>query len=456
MNQTKRIRDPIHGLILFDIDLDETDCLAWKLIQTPEFQRLRRIKQLGISELVYPGATHTRFAHSVGVYHNSRRLMEVIRRSEGDKIDNGRVRIALIAALLHDLGHGPFSHAFENAREQLAQDRGEEAIEHHEKLTGQMILAEDGGIRPILDSVDPMLAREVASLIQADDPSDIYHAVVSSSFDADRLDYLLRDRYMTGTGTGAIDFDWLIDNLDTDYVRVIQDDDPHHRIHTFVFKYKGREAAEDFLFARYRLYTQVYLHKVTRGFEQLITALVRRIGAVIAEKPDLLELDSKHPLLRFLAPDGGKLEDYRDLDDTVMWGAIECVRRCQDERAKDLANRLWQRKPLKVLDVSANFGHDPDTLETVCHRINNCVRQDLRETVFKDEAPYNLYSDVKDDTAKEHKKVRVRTGVGDVREVMDFPDTIITDVLKSKRKMIRYYFLHQDDRDAAERAMKGR
>jgi hypothetical protein len=112
-DRNRRLRDPIHGLIVFDKnDRYETDMLAWRLIQTPEFQRLRRIRQLGVSEFVFPGATHTRFAHSIGVYHNARKLMQVVRDTEGADFKGDRARVVLIAALLHDLGHGPLSHGF--------------------------------------------------------------------------------------------------------------------------------------------------------------------------------------------------------------------------------------------------------------------------------------------------------------------------------------------------------
>lgn len=454
--QTRRIRDPIHGLVMFDED-DKTDMLAWKLIETPEFQRLRRIRQLGVSEFVFPGATHTRFAHSIGVYHNARKLMKVIRRNVGDeKFEKDRAQVVLIAALLHDLGHGPFSHAFEGARETLAQARGDEAIEKHEKFTAKLILAEGGAIRLILDRVDGELAEQVAGLIRADDPADIYHAVVSSSFDADRLDYLMRDRYMTGTQTGAIDYEWLIDNLAIDHIPIPQDDDPARWVPTFVFKLKGRQAAEDFLFARYRLYTQVYLHKTTRGFEQLISALVMRIGE-LSEDPERLGLDRDHPLIRFLRPDGASLSNYRDLDDAVAWGAIERFRRCRDEQARILSERLWNRKPLKVLDITSEFGQqDESKTHNALRRLGSYVDGRLGKTVFLDEAPYNLYSRAKGDVAKEHKKVRVRDADGGLKEITEFPDTVISSNLMAKSKMTRFYFLTSEDRQAAEKAMKGR
>lgn len=448
---TKRVRDPVHGLIVFD-EAEPTDMLAWNLIRAPEFQRLRRIKQLGVSELVYPGATHSRLSHSIGVYHNARRLMAVIRRAEGAEFNGDRAHVALIAALLHDLGHGPFSHAFEGARKNIAKARGAGAIEKHEKFTADMIQAEDGGILPLLGK---QLADQVAALIRAEYPSDIYHAVVSSSFDADRLDYLVRDRTMTGTGAGAIDVEWLIDNLDVHDIPLPQDDDPEERwVPTFVFKAKGRVAAEDFLLARYRLYTQVYLHKTTRGFEQLVQALLRRVGELSAEA-ERLGLDAGHPLICFLRPDGGLLSDYRELDDSSVWGIIDALRRCDDSCARDLAKRLWHRQRPFVLDVSLEFGHDSERFHNARRRVADAVGEKLGRTVFMDEPSYSLYA-ISTEQPREHNKVRVRTGDGGTREIIAFADAVISKSLATPRKLSRFYFLNVDERDAADKIMRGR
>jgi uncharacterized protein len=206
---SKRLRDPVHGLIVFNDD-SSIDRLAWTLIDTPEFQRLRRIRQLGVSEFTFPGAVHTRFTHSVGVYHTARALIGVIQREMkrlGREFEEPKAEAARIAALLHDLGHGPFSHTFEGVQ----ASRG--ISKRHERWTADIIRAPSGCIHPLLEGFRNGFAEEVAALLEKEDPEDIYHAVVSSSLDADRLDYLRRDKLMTGTGAGGIDVDWLLDNI---------------------------------------------------------------------------------------------------------------------------------------------------------------------------------------------------------------------------------------------------
>jgi len=320
----ERLRDPIHGLIVFDLE-DQTDKLAWELIQTPEFQRLRRIKQLGVSELTFPGATHSRFIHSIGVYHNARRLMKVVERllcERQEEFKDELARTVLLGTLLHDLGHGPFSHAFENARKELSAGS---KIRNHEWFTGQMIGDPEGEILPILGAET---AGKVAALFDPDEPENIYQSILTSSFDADRLDYLVRDRYMTGVRTGAVDTDWLLDNLSIYYLPSSQDGEisEDSSIPTFSFKEKGRQAAEDFLLARYRLFSQIYFHKTTRGFECLISALIKKIAVAARENSsEKIGISSNHPLVRFLSNDQGHLEDYRRLDDSIAWSAIEIL-----------------------------------------------------------------------------------------------------------------------------------
>ncbi len=452
--EKRRIRDPIHGLIVFDFG-NSVDKLAWKLIQTKEFQRLRRIRQLGVSELVFPSATHTRFAHSIGVFHNARKLMGVIKRRLGEDFNKVRAKEVLIAALLHDLGHGPFSHAFEAARELLAKGK---PIEKHEKFTAKLIRAEDGDVFKVLSQEEggQELIENIARLIELDNPVDIYHAVVSSSFDADRLDYLERDRYMTGTKSGTIDYDWLIDNLTTTSVKVSQDDDEEPEIiETFVFKNKGRQAAEDFLLARFRLFTQIYLHKTTRGFEKLISALICRLGES-QESAESLGLESDNTLLKFLAEGGDTIENYRELDDYNVLSTFErLAASCKDRHIRQLAKKLVEREPLKVLDVSARYGPSEVDVKNAVKNLNEHVGDKLGKTVFCDRVPYRFYSRSDGEAEKAHKTLRVKQNDGTSKEVTKFDDTIISSRLTENIELIRFYFLTLEEKTTAEKHMKG-
>jgi uncharacterized protein len=162
---------------VFD-ERDPFDSSVWPLVDTRELQRLRRIKQLGLSEFVFPSATHTRFVHSLGVFHNARRLIGLIRREFELKrvpgeFDEGRANVAALAALLHDIGHGPFSHSFEEARKAIAGGK----IRKHESYSGEMIRSSASEIGDILARVG-VAPEEVSKLLEAETPKDMYHAVV--------------------------------------------------------------------------------------------------------------------------------------------------------------------------------------------------------------------------------------------------------------------------------------
>jgi hypothetical protein len=460
--KTQRIRDPIHDLIVFD-EKDETDQLAWRLINAPEFQRLRRIRQLGVSEFVFPGATHTRFAHSVGVYHNARRLVRLIDEHLLDSAETDanpqaspsedRSIVIRLAALLHDVGHGPFSHAFEGARSALAKAKGQEKIKKHEFFSAELIRHERSGVRKILSEFDSALPAKIAEVIEADDPTDIYHAVVSSSFDADRLDYLQRDRYMTGTRAGSVDLEWLMRNLIVEHISLGQEeDDPNPTLApTFAFSEKARSAAEDFLLARYRLFTNVYLHKTTRGFEKVVGALIEWLGT--PGNADKVGIEGDHPLIRFLTADGdGSVEDYARLDDMVLWGLIDRLGRSAEELPRALARCLLDRNRPKCLDLSRHFGRESQMIDGTDAKIEKAFRKQIGSSVFRDAASVNLYRDLDGVTAKEHKLIRVRTKDG-LSEISMFPDTIISDHLKNDAKLVRYFFFDRDEFDRASQIM---
>ena len=457
--KTERIRDPIHRFVIFDANKD-TDAAAWKLLQSPDFQRLRRIKQLGVSEFVFPSATHSRFAHSVGVFHNAGRLVDIIRREVDDHFDEGRARVATLAALLHDVGHGPFSHAFEEARksvhaEQVAAGASIPPPRHHEDYTADMIKDAAGEIASILAEakVDP---EEVAQLIAAENPVDMYHAVVSSSFDADRLDYLMRDRYMTGTGAGAIDLEWLLDNVRVSEIDVSPPESEGEEEvlqHSFCLHHKAREAAEDFLLARYRLYSTVYFHKTTRGIEQLLSALFRIVAREAAAMRVLPGLRDDDPLVRFFWPGGDTVQNHRRLDDTVVWAALHSLARSGKDEAQELSLRLLDRRKPHCLDVSQAYPDDPERQRRLKRRLDTQFKDRLGTRVFRDTARLSIYGEVGADDRRAQKRLMIWLSDQSIREITIFRDATVGRGDMSKT-LERYYFLDDQDRRLAEKTVE--
>jgi len=449
----QRIRDPIHGLIVFNDDglVDES---VWNLLNTPEVQRLRRIKQLGVSEFVFPSASHTRFSHSVGVFHNARRLVGIIQREiELDRVEGEfnetRAKVALFAALLHDIGHGPFSHAFEEARRALAAERAAEArskIRNHETFTAEMILQGSGEISAILASAG-VDAKDVADLVAAETPTDMYHAVVSSSFDADRLDYLVRDRYMTGTGAGAIDMDWLMDNVRVAAIDFSPADadgiDPVYE-HSFCLEHKARDAAEDFLLARYRLFTNVYLHKTTRGIEQMVSAFFRFIAREVQARKSIAGLADDHPLVRFFSLGGDVVANYKMLDDTVVWGAIHAIAASGTDQTKNIADRILNRQHAICLDVQHTFPEEIEEQRRLKHTLEARFKSQLGESVFRDTAKLSIYGEIGADDGRTQKRLMIRMSDRKLKEITDFKDATIADSVR-QRSFERYYFLSEAD-----------
>ena len=329
--QDKRILDPIHGFIGFD-PYDEDDRLAWALINQPSFQRLRHIKQLGFADYVFPGASHSRFIHSIGVFHMARRLSAIVAKKLGSAFDKKRAQAAKIAALLHDIGHGPFSHAFEEAEKKANH------LQSHEEWTID-ILKNNGAMTELLDKNH--LLDDVIDVIKAPGKRDLYEAIVSSQFDADRLDYLQRDRYMSGIGAGGFDCDWLLECLEVS------------REQGFYLNHKSLSNAEEYVLARYHLHLLVYNHKAIRGAEIMLAQIL----SLIAQNPHQCGLDAHHPLLKYQSE--RNVENYLALNDMILWQALAQI----GEQARyaplaHLAQKLYQRQFYKCFDI----GQDADSL----------------------------------------------------------------------------------------------
>jgi hypothetical protein len=373
----------VHDIIPFsNSELERT---LWRVLQSRAFQRLRRVKQLGFSDLVYPGACHSRFAHSVGVFHTARMLMTIVHQYISNSSDTKESR-ALTAALVHDVGHGPFSHAFEKVGKRLNLK-----LANHEEMSDALV--RDGEIGEILNStLGSGFAGDVADILKKDGVKSVEHAVVSSQFDADRLDYIRRDRLMTGTQHAAIDFPWLLDNLEIGALPEGVDDEPVGIIETFVLGPKAIYAAEAFVLGLFQLYPTIYFHKATRGAELIFVELLVRLVKLVQDgSRKATGLPDAHPLVRF-ARKPENLDVALTLDDTVVWGALSQMAEARDELVSEMSRRLRDRSLYKCRDIRIEVQKalDPDGTDTdaAVLSIDRCcteIKQKLTEWISEKE-----------------------------------------------------------------------
>lgn len=417
MTKPRRIRDPVHDLIPFATDAFEQ--MAWKLLELPEFQRLRRIKQLGFSELVFPGATHSRFAHSVGVFHTARQLAERIKLQVGNNYNIERAQTAMAAALVHDVGHGPFSHAFESAASAFSTKKD------HEFWTAEIVTGQTG-VNRVLERFRPGFAKEVADLIVAETPADIYASIVSSQFDADRLDYVRRDRLMAGVLHGGFDFSWLLANLEVGAVPLTQDDEVIGEVEALILGQKALQAAESYVLGLFHLYFTVYFHKTTRGAEKMLTALLKRLAELISNGAGhLTGLHATHPLYAFIKT--GSLSEYLWLDDTTIWGSLADLSKAKDSIVRHMALRLACRRLYKVVDAGAILQSKGGEAAVAKFKMRLAEQQKAGAfgpiDVFSDTAKRNPYQRKGLETPDVLKKVLIRrpdgTNFEDLRDCSD-------------------------------------
>ncbi len=329
------LRDPVHGLISFE---GAVEGVVERLMNTREVQRLRRIRALGHASLAFPGAEHSRFAHAVGSAHVMKRYLDRVRRlafdiPASDRIDDDMARVALAAALLHDVGHGPFSHTFEAV---LPDARA------HEEWTSAIILDSDTEVHRVLHELDPQVPALVERLVHGQSPIAHLARAVSGTFDVDRCDYLLRDSYMTGVRYGLLDLDWLLAAL---------------RLHLppgataaslAVDGEKGLTAVEGFFLNRLYMYRQVYLHKAVRAADAVSGALFRRLhdlGPRPGTPPALEEL---------LRGRSVSTRTFLELDDAALQTAVHHYVDDDDAVLRDLAVRLRDRRLFKTLALRAD------------------------------------------------------------------------------------------------------
>ena len=323
----RNYRDPVHNIISLDESKPE-DRLIVDLIDSAEFQRLRRIKQLGLALYTYQGAEHSRFTHSLGVMHVMTRALALL-GSHHPVTEESRV-VGRAGALLHDLGHGPLSHVVEKVFRF-----------HHEDWTRRIVLDPTTEVNQILRDFDNDLPEKLALLYQHNYSPAFVSQLVSSQLDCDRMDYLLRDSLMTGAKYGMYDLEWVL--------HALRLDEAGDRI--FV-EAKGLFAVEEYLQARYYMFRQVYFHRTLRSAEAvLISALNRARFLIAAGKLRFSVLGS--PFEKMLLGEEASTAEYLQLDDTDLAFRIKEWSREEDEILADLSSRLLHRRLFKAIDLGS-------------------------------------------------------------------------------------------------------
>lgn len=335
------LRDAVHDLVSFEA---EEELIVPALLDTPEMQRLRRIKQLGVTHLVFPGAEHSRFTHAIGAAHVMTRLIRRLRALHDElpfwqRLASDRARDALAAALLHDVGHGPYSHLFEEAIP---------GAPHHESWSLRIVKDPSTAVHEKLVAFDPGLPDRVAALISGGEDGTydlpyLGHAV-SGTFDVDRCDYLLRDAHATGVRYGLFDLDWLLRSLR--FSPAHDGRPPRFAIDGM----KGLPAIEGFVLARRFMFEQVYLHKATRAAEVMIKAIFARAASLVRDGARLETM----PRALELAAHGDEvpLSAYLELDDVQVGAAFAAWEHAADPILADLCRRLRARRIGKTLELT--------------------------------------------------------------------------------------------------------
>jgi HD superfamily phosphohydrolase len=354
------LRDPVHGLVAFESDEER---VIEALLSTLEVQRLRRVRQLGVTSVAFPGAEHTRFSHAIGSAFVMKQLLARLRGIHHalpfwQQVTTGPARDALAAALLHDVGHGPLSHLFEDAIP---------GTPHHEAWTERIILDPGTGVHQVLARLDAGMPERVAALVRGEHPLPYLAKAVSGTFDVDRCDYLLRDAHATGVRYGQYDLDWLLRSL-----RFTRVEGEAEAPALAIDGAKGLPAIEAFLLARLFMFQQVYLHKATRAAEWMIRTALARVATRIVDG-DRLE---RVPRAIELGAHGQPLPlgDYLELDDATVTVAMHAWEGAKDPVLADLALRVRARALFKTIEL---FGEqaEPEARERALLTAREIARQ---------------------------------------------------------------------------------
>ncbi|RHF40326.1 HD domain-containing protein [Streptococcus lutetiensis] len=411
MNE-KVFRDPVHNYITVNHPV------IYDLINSKEFQRLRRVKQVSTTVFTFHGAEHSRFSHCLGVYEIARRVTEIFDTKFPEIWDTNEDLLTMVAALLHDIGHGAYSHTFEKL---FGTD--------HEAITQEIITSPDTEVNAILRQVSPDFPEKVASVINHTYHNKQVVQLISSQIDCDRMDYLLRDSYYSGANYGQFDL--------TRILRVIRPTKD-----SIVFEYNGMHAVEDYIVSRFQMYMQVYFHPASRAMEVLLQNLLKRAKYLYHIDSHFFEKTSPN-LIPFLA-NQASLADYLSLDDGVMNTYFQAWISAEDDILADLASRFVNRKVFKsvtfeeesrkdlshLVELVKSVGFDPDYY-TGIH-----VNFDL---------PYDIYRPEKKEPRTEINMIQKDGSVVELSTISPIVKTLTGTIYGDRRFYFPKEMLRDDD-----------
>ncbi len=406
----KIYRDPVHNIIRIKTD-EKIGQLLVQLIDTAEFQRLRRIKQLGLALFTYQGAEHSRFTHSLGVLHLMNRVLEKL--SLKYKIEDEDQWVIKCAALLHDIGHGAFSHVMEKILDFK-----------HENFTVETIVSEETEVGKALRNFSAEFPARVASVIRGDFRPIALSQLVSSQLDVDRMDYLLRDSLMTGAKYGVYDLEWII--------RTVEIDQEKDRIYVAV---EGLHAVEGYLQARYHMFKQVYFHRSLRSAGVILQSLLNRAIDLMKENGDVW-FTHDTPFGKILSGQKLSLAEHLKMDDSDVIFHIKRWQSSKDKILADLSKRFINRCLFSALDLDMPEDEKRVFLEGVRKIVENSGF-DPKYYFIEDKAsdePYYLY---KADEKEPKSSILVQVGYSrpEIKE--------ISEVSPAVQSLKKAYELHR-------------
>lgn len=361
LSRYKIFNDPVHGFI------NVRHKIIFDLIEHPYFQRLRRIKQLGLTDYVYPGALHTRFHHAIGACHLMSKAIDTL-RLKGNEITNEEEEGALIAILLHDIGHGPFSHTLESCLIKGVS---------HEKIS-KLLMAK------LNEAFNGKLSLAI-EIFKNKYPKRFLNQLVSSQLDVDRLDYLTRDSFFTGVSEGVVNYNRIIDMLEVHNDEV-------------VVEAKGIHSVEKFLISRSIMYWQVYLHKTVVCAESMLVKIMERALYLANRKFDL---PASAPLAYFLNNNVTKtdfntndkaLQQFVLLDDYDIFSAIKAWQFVDDKVLAFLSKSLINRQLFKIEVFDEPVGFDLEMKKQKIAGINGFADEELAFIAYDFGMSNSLYN----------------------------------------------------------------